>query len=383
MRIPAFRHNLCCTLCVLGGVGCGSAPRNDPFSASEVGLPSMSSSAGNDAGDTESDHADSAESDPSGGSAAPDTGDDDDTETGSSVPASSSSDDGVAFDVGSGVTEGRTADGGNQHGCTSVDLLFVIDNSGSMGFYQDRLAAAFPGFVDAMWEALPSGTDLHVGVTTTHGFYGLGTGESTTNCVSNHSPEEILQNFTPPDQVDSSQNGARGRLYEHEGKRFFAVNTNEDRTPIKNWFAGAATRGEAGTSIEMPSAAVGYVAHPANQTWNTGFIRDAGSVLVVFVLSDEPDKSPEPVTPYVDMLSHAKATCGGIDCILTAGIVSQACYGSASDPTLAAFLESFGEPAVVGDIGLPVGTPPDYSQVVGDALAQVIAQKCNEIPPAE
>ena len=55
---------------------------------------------------------------------------------------------GLKLDVGSPGTTGSVTDG--NEGCTFVDLLFVIDNSPSMGPYQAALATAFPGFVDAM-----------------------------------------------------------------------------------------------------------------------------------------------------------------------------------------------------------------------------------------
>ena len=47
------------------------------------------------------------------------------------------------------------------------------------------------------------------------------------------------------------------------------------------------------------------------------------------------------------------------------------------------FLESFSEPPIIGSIGsvFPNDPPPDYSGVVGQALAQVIGQKCDEIEP--
>ena len=271
-----------------------------------------------------------------------------------------------------------------ESGCTAVDLLFVIDNSGSMGFYQEQLAKAFPGFVDAMFANLPPSTDLHVGITTTDGLYGASCGEGTSNCQSNHAQTEIDSNFTPPDKGNNGINGGQGRLYEYQQQYFYATNTAEDKTGLKQWFSGAATAaGEDGCSIEMASAAAGLVAHPANGPTNKGFIRDMGAVLVVFVLSDEPDKSPEPVSTYVDMLVTTKAACGGLKCILSAGIVGKTCYNSPVDPTLKTFLESFGTPAAVGDIGLPLpgGTAPDYSAVVGDALAKVIKQKCDEIEP--
>jgi len=45
---------------------------------------------------------------------------------------------------------------------TAVDVLFVIDNSGSMAGHQSRLVAAMPAFLDGL-----SGLDLRIAVTTT------------------------------------------------------------------------------------------------------------------------------------------------------------------------------------------------------------------------
>lgn len=303
----------------------------------------------------------------SGGSAAQGSG---------SGNASGSSGSGIEFDAG--------ANDGSASGCTAVDMLFVIDNSGSMGFYQEGLAQTFPGFVDAMFANLPAGTDLHVGITTTDGLYGGQCSEGTSNCQSNHTEAEIAMNFTPPTATMNMTNGGQGRLYEWQGQRYYATNTSGDKTGLQQWFSSAATSaGENGCSIEMASAGAGYVAHPANAATNAGFIRDEGAVLVVFVLSDEPDKSPEPVAPYADMLRQAKSACGGDKCILGAGIVGMSCYDSPVDPTLKTFLNSFGEPPIIGDIGLPFPgqPPPDYSAVVGNALAQVIKQACDEIDP--
>src|SRR4051794_8019943 len=49
-------------------------------------------------------------------------------------------------------------------GCTKMDVLFVIDNSGSMGEEQTNLVANFPMFISVLDQ---SGLDYRVGVTTT------------------------------------------------------------------------------------------------------------------------------------------------------------------------------------------------------------------------
>lgn len=270
-----------------------------------------------------------------------------------------------------------TADTDAAKGCTAVDLLFVIDNSASMGKHQEDLSAVFPDFVDAIITALPPGTDLHVGMTTTS-FYDGSCSESTVNCVSQSSEQEILQHYVAP-PATTSENGGQGRLFEWQGEHYFALNTDDDPAALKAWFTAAATAaGETGCSFEMPAAAAGWAADPATAPTNAGFIRDAGAVLVVFVLTDEPDKSPEPVSQWVDKLVAAKQECGGKNCILASGLVPDFCYANPGDTTLKTFLESFSAPPFTGNID---GDPSDYAMVVGDALAGVIQEKCEEIEP--
>ncbi|MCB9568033.1 MAG: DUF11 domain-containing protein [Myxococcales bacterium] len=84
---------------------------------------------------------------------------------GSASSASGASDTipGPKFDLG------EVPDGGifpEDEGCKNVDLLFVIDNSGSMEDEQVNLINSFPGFVNAMQMQLDSAESYHVGVTT-------------------------------------------------------------------------------------------------------------------------------------------------------------------------------------------------------------------------
>ena len=54
--------------------------------------------------------------------------------------------------------------------CSVVDLLFVIDNSGSMLTEQEHLIASFDGFVAGIQENLDEANDYHVGVVTTDAY---------------------------------------------------------------------------------------------------------------------------------------------------------------------------------------------------------------------
>src|SRR5688572_25330250 len=75
----------------------------------------------------------------------------------------SSSDGGAIFDLGApdlGAIDEPEA-------CELVDLVFVIDNSGSMAGEQENLIASFPGFVDGMLDALDTVNSFHIGVVPT------------------------------------------------------------------------------------------------------------------------------------------------------------------------------------------------------------------------
>jgi hypothetical protein len=282
-------------------------------------------------------------------------------------PSGSSGQGGALFDAGG-------TDGSTVTSCQFVDILFVIDNSPSMGPYQEDLAQAFPGFADAMYQKLPPNVDLHVGITTTS-FYSGSCSEAVSNCVTQASPQEIEAHYLKPTDGTTGVNGEQGRLFTHAGKPYFAANTSDGNPePLKTWFAAAAVAaGETGCSFEMPSAAAGYAAHPANKATNDGFFRDKNAVLLVFVLSDEPDKSPEGTQAYKDMLTGVKTACGGDKCILFAGLVNP-CIKDVNN-ALWELLNAFGEPPIWGNLK----DPSQYSSVVGDALAQVVKQTCDEI----
>ena len=129
--------------------GCGEPPRNDnPFgSGTDSGAATLPSSATGSVGE-------GSQSATSTAASGPDTSD----ETSEAEPI---------FDVGSvGDVPSVGCDPETEDcGCNAVDILFVVDNSGSMTTHRDAITAAFPTFVDEMVNALPEGTDLHVGLT--------------------------------------------------------------------------------------------------------------------------------------------------------------------------------------------------------------------------
>ena len=290
---------------------------------------------------------------------------------------------GPKLDVGSGDGPGPVGNCEEPDGecnCTAVDVLLVIDNSGTMCTKQESLAAAFPGFVTAMFDALPEGTDLHVGITTSG--FSLGGNHSENNCVAQEPLSTIQSSYTVPGAGSVNGNGLQGRLFEHEGQRWFAADTGvpADEAALSSWFTGAATAVGCGvSSFEFNASGAAWALHPDNAATNDGFLRDEGAVLVLFILTDEADQSLQVETLEFlhDTVADAKAGCGGDACIVTGGLLPTYCPAGTNGSL--AFLETFGTPTV-GDIGFGIGEV-DYATTVGDTFAEVVATACDEIVP--
>jgi hypothetical protein len=326
-----------------------------------------------------------------------------DSDGGSAGPGAGSDGSDPVLDVGYGGDVGSGSCVGDEDcsGCTAVDLLFVIDNSGSMGDYQNALALAFPQFAQTLVESLPAGTNVHVGVTSTEmGYSSMGS-----TSINNGSCEFVGDNnqkndafYVPPSQSPSGRNGAQGRLYDPGGgQTYFEFSTNAGPAALSEleaWFSAAANIGEGGSNIEMSTAPVGWVADPANDSTNLGFIRDAGAVLVVFFVQDEPDQTPLTIEgvpggqAMLDRLVEAKSECGGVECIVAGGFLNANACSATGNLPLDDFLAGVGSTPVVSPLpaeGLAEGNPQaaaaEMNELLSVTLADVISQTCDSIPP--
>lgn len=292
---------------------------------------------------------------------------------------------------GADGTTGEKLDAGvvGATGCDAIDILFVIDNSASMNTYQMALSEAFPSFVDALWDSLPAGTNVHVGITTTDfGSPGCANAsESTSNCQSTASASDITMHYDTPLNAPSEVNGSQGRLFNWNDQYFYEASTADDNAGLKTWFTGAATAaGENGCTYEMPVAAAGWAFTAPNVgevlSTNDDFLRNEGTVLVLFFLTDEPDKSPESVAIHRDRVLAAKGGCGGDDpddiCVVTAGFIPTCTIDV--NQKLWQFMTSFGETADEVKWG-DITDIPGYDELVGTVLAGTIADACEDVPP--
>ena len=307
------------------------------------------------------------------------------TDTASTDGVDSSTTEDVKFDVGTPADlPGACKPDDENCGCTAVDILFVVDNSGSMQEHAAPTVAAFDAFVNEMITALPPGTSLHLGVTRATGFFDPGNSGSWGGGTCEGSADGA---WNPPDVANNTTNGQQGRLFEHESLRYFEIETDLDPQPLKDWFQGALMGAIDGfaphSNSETVVAGAAYPFHPANADHNEGFMRQQG-VLVLFLLSDSPDLSPAnvPTQDFIDMVSDAKAECGDI-CIITTGAIAGDCYENPmnTNTRLTEFMNGFGQPPPSW-INLAFGITPDFEGVLGTALADVIGSTCENIPPA-
>lgn len=145
----------------------------------------------------------------------------------------------------------------------SADILFVVDDSGSMGNDQTKLANSFSTFINWLIDHTIS---FHIGVTTT----------------------------------DMSASGNQGTFF---GSPAILKN---DTPNLVTEFAANVHVGTSGSASEKGlDGAVAALTYPNITNENAGFLRDDAKLFVVIV-SDEEDQSTESVSYYVDLLAAVK-----------------------------------------------------------------------------
>ncbi len=302
----------------------------------------------------------------SGGDAAPSGSEDD----GSAEPdaASDSDDDEPAptppgLDVGAPVTDPEPPPA-----CQAVDLLFVIDNSGSMGDEQLNLVASFPGFIEGIRDQLGPAASYHVGVATTDAYEW-----NVPMCQS-------LGGLTVRTGGDLSSAESCGPFA--SGQSFMTVADDLDDA-----FSCAAQVGIDGAGIERPmDALAGALTDPVgvNAACNDGFLRD-DALLVVVLITDEEDEGDslgQPIDWYQTVLD---AKHGEQDQIVVLSLIGHdkpnecipsqwtGMMGAEIAPRLRTFTELF-DHGMVGDV-----CAADYAPFFEQAV-DGIAEACGLVP---
>ena len=245
----------------------------------------------------------------------------------------------------------------NAEQCRKMDLVFVVDDSGSMAEEQDNLAANFPMFANVLNDyRLASGEplDYRAAVTTT------GITASYTIVVP------PIPGFPPLPPVMQSQTGANGKFRQACGMTRPWLERTDPNMPAT--FACAAKVGTNGPAIEMPLRAAELAIDDAV---NPGFVRD-DALLGIVILTDEDDCSRR--TSSFETAGDECATNGDTDVATITSFVSgfdarkgdrgrwataviagpadcMSSFGAASDAVrLKQFVHETGDTAVFGDI---------------------------------
>lgn len=224
---------------------------------------------------------------PDRGDASSSTPDDDDGDDAGSTGAGSESSGGAFETSGAGFDVPELPDPVPPGICDAVDLLFVIDNSGSMADEQANLIASVPGFIDGISDRLGVHTDYHVGV--------VSTDEATFNA---HGCQELGALVTRTEGDLSSESDCGPYV---EGASFMTPQDDLDSS-----FSCAAQLGIDGNGIERPMDALDRALHPAEgvTACNDGFLRDEALLVVVLITDEEDDADSEggPVSWYESVL---------------------------------------------------------------------------------
>lgn len=164
-----------------------------------------------------------------------------------------------------------TNDGGSGVGCSKIDVLFVIDNSGSMGDEQQNLIANFPMMIQVLDQ---SGLDYRVAVTTTARDYSYSM-------------------VTPLGSLPDSTSGESGEMLQPSACNMTKRWIDQSDPDPGQTFSCLANVGTGGSSEEMPLGAIrdAFEDRLSDGT-NAGF-RRPDALLGVVILTDENDCSYE------------------------------------------------------------------------------------------
>lgn len=178
------------------------------------------------------------------------------------------------------LAEGQSFQQNTAATATKIDVLWVVDNSGSMASSQQHLADNFPTFINRF---TTKGFDFQMGVTTTDSYLA----ESLFTPYYNQSPRPSYYNGLPQANIAFLKNGNAS------GPSGFEIITpstpNMAAVFTKNAMQGINGRGDERSLDSMRSA--------LSSAHNAGFVRPGG-FLSVIILTDEDDFSNPTTTAY-------------------------------------------------------------------------------------
>ncbi|MCA9688513.1 MAG: hypothetical protein KC636_02820, partial [Myxococcales bacterium] len=305
--------------------------------------------------------------------------------TQTSGSSASTSGTGPLYDVGAETEEPTATDttGTDSKGCTKVDFLFVIDNSGSMVDEQAQLIASFPGFIDTITSTLAA-SDFHIMTVGTDNGENTGLAGNCGNGVCNCTPAPTCCQAACVGNITSCQGFScddlpitacsfeygSGRIYGADGAlcglpdgQSFMTSAQPD---LEATFECIANIGTYGSGKEKPMLASSEAISPTTVGpggCNEGFLRDDAILVLTFITDEEDDPndngSPgDPADWYATILARKGDDPGAVvvlglvgDSNLPGGLcpvdVDPQMDGADPAPRLQSFVDMF-EGGVIG-----------------------------------
>jgi len=275
---------------------------------------------------------------------------------------------------GDDVGPGADVDGGTAGACPNVDLLFVIDDSGSMADQQDSLIASFPGFVTGIQSRLGQAQSYHIGIVTTEDYQA--------NAVGCREIGDLITQTGGPSSSASMCGPFAGGHSWMDGTE----------PSLAQKFACAGKVGAGGSSDERIARAVMNALEPsrnAQGACNAGFSRPE-SLLVIVIITDEDDVADgcdgngicdtygsggTSTDWYNTVVAHRGGYAQNIVVLSLIGRQLNNACGATPASRLLGFTNKFDERGFIGDV-----CAPNYDQFFVDALP-VIDTACQNYDP--
>lgn len=178
------------------------------------------------------------------------------------------------------LAEGQTFQQNSAMQLTKIDVLWVVDNSGSMATSQQNLATNFPSFIQKFTE---KAYDFQMGVVTTDAYLALPAWTS----YYQGSPMPSYYGGRPQAEIGWLRDGTWS---DPSGFRLLNMNTpNLNQVFTKNAMQGINGRGDERSLQSMRTA--------LESSGNAGFVRD-NSFLAIVLVTDEDDFSHDGTAQY-------------------------------------------------------------------------------------
>lgn len=238
------------------------------------------------------------------------------------------------------VVDSDAAAAVDEDACAKMDIVFVVDNSGSMKEEQANLASNFSVLTQKLDGFTTKGgakLDYRIAITTT--------GKSVKYTIA---PDSPFPNLPAPPPIDLDEKGDDGHF--RRGCGMTRAWMERSDTNIANQFPCVANVGTGGPSLEMPLESLKLaLTDRMSDGSNAGFLRD-DALLAVVVMTDEDDCSRtdqaftikddtcpvgSPYVPLEDYVATLDAVKGGRDrwtgAVIAGPTACDSAFGSAKE----------------------------------------------------